>query len=233
MHPATCSCANCGQNEYELYGAFELGETLSETEELELAMELLSVQQEEELEQFLGNLMKGVGHGLSSVGKFVGKNVLPIVGPTLKQLAKTALPLAGGALGSLIPIPGVGTMIGRTLGQAAANALEMETIGMDPESADIEKARRFVKIAASAIADASQQLGGRAITPGSAPAQQVALKAITNATRRYLPGMTSSFQQQFPAQNAANVSRSGFSRAGHSGSGTWRREGNALIIEGV
>src|SRR6185312_15865864 len=107
---ASCSCPNCGQREFELYGAFELGETISENEELELAMELLSVQHDQELEQFLGNLVKSVGRGLSSVGKFVGKNVLPVVGPVLKQLAKTALPLAGGALGSLIPIPGVGTM---------------------------------------------------------------------------------------------------------------------------
>src|SRR6185436_18412999 len=94
MHPITCTCPSCRQaaGEFELYGAFETGEILSENEELELAMELLSVQHEQELEQFLGSLVRSVGRGLKSIGKFVGKNVLPVIGPALKQLAKTTLP---------------------------------------------------------------------------------------------------------------------------------------------
>src|SRR4026209_2273353 len=70
MHPITCTCPSCRQaaGEFELYGAFETGEILSENEELELAMELLSVQHEQELEQFLGSLVKSVGRGLKSVG---------------------------------------------------------------------------------------------------------------------------------------------------------------------
>src|SRR5262245_64773137 len=94
MHPITCTCPACraAAGELELYGAFEAGELLSENEELELAMELLSAQNEQELEQFLGGLFKKVGAGLKSVGKFVSKNVLPVVGPALKSLAKAALP---------------------------------------------------------------------------------------------------------------------------------------------
>ena len=57
MHPMSCTCPSCqaaraGEFEFE-YESFEGGET-SEQEELELAMELLSVQNEHEMEQFLG-----------------------------------------------------------------------------------------------------------------------------------------------------------------------------------
>jgi len=227
MHPITCTCPMCraGAGEFELYGAFETGEILSENEELELAMELLSVQHEQELEQFLGNLVRSVGRGLKSVGKFVGKNVLPVLGPALKQLAKTALPLAGGALGSLIPIPGVGTMIGRTLGQAAANALELETAGMDPGQADIEKARRFIRIAASAIADASAALG-------SAAPEQVVRTVLAKATRRHIPSVsTSVLRQVSPAVRIPAAALAGAMPG--TASGKWWRRGNALVIEGA
>jgi hypothetical protein len=96
---------------------------------------------------------------LKAVGSFAAKNVLPVLGPALKQIAKTALPIAGGALGSLIPIPGVGTALGSALGGAVANALEMEVVGLNREDADVERARRFVRLAASAIREAAIALG--------------------------------------------------------------------------
>src|SRR5215467_4879462 len=126
MHPINCTCPRCqsgGAGEFEFeYESFESGE-MSEQEELELAMELLSVQNEYEMEQFLGKLVGSIGRGLKSIGK--------VALPALKSLAKVALPIAGTALGSFIPIPGVGSMIGGALGRAAANALEMEYAGMD------------------------------------------------------------------------------------------------------
>jgi len=226
MNTTTCNCPTCragaGEFEFESFGAGET-EILSENEEMELAMELLSVNQEQELEQFLGSLVKSVGRGLGSVGKFVGKNVLPIVGPALKQLAKTALPMAGAALGSFIPIPGVGTMIGRTLGQAAANALEMETAGMDPEQADVEKARRFVKIAAAAIADAADALQSAPAVPGSASARQIGDAVVARATQRYIPGIA------VPAPRRPGPVAAGARPA----PGRWWRKGNVLVIEGV
>src|SRR5262245_38453233 len=146
MHPMNCTCPSCQSGragEFELEYEFSGSGEVSEQEELELAMELLSVNNEYEMEQFLGNLVKRIGSGLKSVGK--------IALPALKSLAKVALPIAGRALGSFIPIPGVGTMIGGALGRAAANALELEYEGMDPGQADIEKARRIVRILRSAV----------------------------------------------------------------------------------
>ena len=128
-------------------------------------------------------MFRSVGRGLKSAGKFIGKNVVPVLGPALKAIAKTALPLAGGALGSLIPIPGVGTMLGSALGRAAASALEMEFAGFNHEEAEIQKARRFVRLASSAIGQAASALGA-----GAAPEMAVR-SALTTAARRHIPGI--------------------------------------------
>jgi hypothetical protein len=58
-------------------------------------MELLSVQSEEELEQFLGKMFRSVGRGLKSAGKFIGKNVVPVLGPALRVLGGNLLRLIG------------------------------------------------------------------------------------------------------------------------------------------
>ena len=57
-----------------------------EAETNALAAQLLEVSSEAELEQFLGKLARSVGRGLKSAGRFVGKNVLPVLGPALKQI---------------------------------------------------------------------------------------------------------------------------------------------------
>ena len=173
MHAKQCSCGQCrggsesgetfeilpfgqGESAYEFAGEFGEAESpFSEAEEMELAMELLSVASEEELEQFLGNVFKGVWKGIKKVGSVVGKVAKPL-GGVLKGLAKQALPFIGGALGSMIPIPGVGTMIGRAAGTALSKALEMEFEGMELEQQEFEMARRFVRIAGSAAQQAAQ-----------------------------------------------------------------------------
>ncbi|GGX86674.1 hypothetical protein GJV26_28795 [Massilia dura] len=176
MNASQCSCGTCGrcrsQATFEVLplgatfnaefgGPGELEGPFSEVEEMELAMELLSVASEEELDQFLGGLFKKAWKGIKKVGSVVGKVVKPL-GGVLKGIAKTALPFVGGALGSMIPIPGVGTMIGKAAGSALAKALEMEAEGMDPEQAEFEMARRFVRIAGSAAQHAADGDGSPA-----------------------------------------------------------------------
>ena len=214
MHPMGCTCPRClsgraGEFEFE-YESFE-GE-ISEQEELELAMELLSVQNEYEMEQFLGKLVRGIGRGLKAVGK--------VALPALKSLAKVALPIAGSALGSFIPIPGVGTMIGGAIGRAAANALELEYEGMDPGQADIEKARRIVRILRSAVRELSATLG-------SGPPESVVRSALTAAVRRNIPGVNLSELAAAPR---------GMRFAPATGAGTtgrWWRRGNTIVIDGA
>ncbi|MCX6215276.1 hypothetical protein [Spirosoma sp.] len=60
----------------------------------------------------LGNVVKGVANGASN---FVTRNA-----PTIASVAQTALPLIGGAVGSVVA-PGVGTAIGSQLGSLAGN----------------------------------------------------------------------------------------------------------------
>jgi len=214
MHPMGCTCPRClsgraGEFEFE-YESFE-GE-ISEQEELELAMELLSVQNEYEMEQFLGKLVRGIGRGLKAVGK--------VALPALKSLAKVALPIAGSALGSFIPIPGVGTMIGGAIGRAAANALELEYEGMDPRQADIEKARRIVRILRSAVRELSATLG-------SGPPESVVRSALTAAVRRNIPGVNLS-------ELAAAPTGTRFAPATGAGTtGRWWRRGNTIVIDGA
>ena len=152
---------------------------LSETQEMELTAELLEVASEEELEEFLGNLIKGVAKG---VGGVIRSPVFKKIGGVLKGVAKQALPMVGGALGSMIPIPGVGTALGSQLGSMAAGLFEMELEGMSQEQAEFEVARRYVRLAASTAATAAK-------APPSAPPAKVARIAITQSARQHAPGL--------------------------------------------
>ena len=182
MHKSCCACTKCQAMrnrvfKVERFGAPRPAEfLLSEAEEMELAMELLGVSNEDEMEQFLGKMFRGIGRGLKKVGRFIGRKVLPKIGGALKGLAKKALPFVGGALGSLIPIPGVGTALGSALGSAVSKALEMEFGELESEEAELEAARRFVRIAASA----AQQASG---APPDANPEAVVRNALLAAVR--------------------------------------------------
>jgi hypothetical protein len=72
-----------------IYGALTSeGESpLSETQEMQLTAELLEVASEEELEEFLGNLLKGVAKG---VGGIIRSPVGRALGGVLKGVASSA-----------------------------------------------------------------------------------------------------------------------------------------------
>ncbi|MFZ3285350.1 MAG: hypothetical protein WA191_00745 [Telluria sp.] len=181
MHNGTCGCTRCQQGaakafevlEFSVFGPF------SEAEEVDLAMELLSVSSEEELDQFLGKMFKSAWKGIKKVGSVVGKIARPL-GGVLKGLAKKALPFVGGALGSFIPIPGVGTALGSALGGALSQALEAEFGGMDQEQQEFEMARRFVRIAGTAAQLAAQTAPGQDATGA-------VRQAVTDALRSHMP----------------------------------------------
>jgi hypothetical protein len=214
MQESGCACAACRQaamGEREVLEVLEFAAPgpFGEQEEIALAMELMAVASEEELEQFLGKMFKGIWKGIKKVGSVVGKIAKPL-GGVLKGLAKTALPFVGSALGSFIPIPGVGTALGGALGGALAKALEMETAGFDGEQRELEMARRFVRIAGSA----AQHAG---LAPQGTDPQRAARQALDAALRCHLPRMR----------------QPGLARAsgdGGSGSGTWRRQGGGRIV---
>jgi hypothetical protein len=183
---------------------------LSEEEEVDLALELLAVSSEEELDQFLGKLFRGAWKGIKKVGSAVGKIAKPL-GGVLRAVAKKALPLVGGALGSFIPIPGVGTAVGSALGGAIGNALEMETGGMSGEDRELEVARRFVRIATAAARQAVN-------APSDMDGEVAANEAVAAAARKHLAHFQ--FNRGAGASAAAQQGR-------------WVRRGREVVLLGA
>lgn len=176
---------------------WELEYPFSEAEELELAAELLAISNEEELDLFLGKMFKGIGRGLKKFGRFVGKKVLPALGKGLKAIGKVALPIVGKALGSFIPIPGVGTAIGGAIGTAVSKALELEFSGLPAEEAELEMARRFVRIAAAAARQA-------ALANPQANPEAIANAALMSAARMYVPNLPAAIRRDSELNAAIN-----------------------------
>lgn len=119
-----------------------------ESQETELAQELLEVSTEAELEQFLGKLIRGVAKGAGALMKSpIGK----ALGGVLRNVAKTALPVVGSAIGSFVA-PGLGTVIGGKLGSMASGLLEVHELeSMNEAEAEFEAARRYVRWASQTV----------------------------------------------------------------------------------
>ena len=177
-----------------------------EVEELDLANELLSVASEEELDLFIG---KALGSAFKKIKRVAGKFVRPL-GKVLKGVAKQALPFVGGALGSFIPIPGVGTAVGTALGGALSKALEAEMEGVAPEDREVEMAKRFVRVAGAA----AQQV---AAAPSNANPVETAKQAVAAAAQQQVPSFAS-------ARGAGSL---------RGRRGRWVRRGSKIVVMGV
>jgi hypothetical protein len=174
-------------------------ETLSEEEVEELASELLTVASEEELDYFLGNLFKKAAGAL---GKFGSSSLGKKVSGLVKGFAKKALPTLGGAAGNFL-LPGVGGAIGASL------ASESDAFGAElDEEQQFEVAKQVVRLADEAAKRAAQ-------APAQANPAAVARAAVTQAARRYAPGLTGTQGWQGAA------------------SGRWVRHGNKIVLLGV
>ncbi len=193
----------------------ELSDELDETQELEFAHELLSVANEDELNQFLGKLVKRAGRAIGNFARSgVGKG---LVG-ALKNVARKALPIAGQALGAFGGP--VGAAIGGRLGSMAGNLFELELEGLSPEDQEYETARAFVRFANAAagnVANLQQQ--------GAANPQTVLKKALTSAAQQHAPGLLR------PATGGQNGRMGQNGRSNGSARGSWVRRGNTLVIQ--
>jgi len=177
--------------ESELSTEWESGETYegeAEALEAELVQELLEITTEAELDQFLGKLARSVVRGAS---RFVKSPIGKALGGVLKNVAKTALPAVGGALGSLV-LPGVGTAIGSKLGSLAGGLLEAgEAETMGEVEAEWEAASRYVRFARAAYGNAAR-------APRNLPPRAVVRAASISAARRYAPSLLRSDQRMAP-----------------------------------
>jgi len=242
MHDIDRTTLEYGQQEFEEEFEFGQGEwsgesgpqgMFSEAEEMELANELLSVSNEAELEQFLGNLLSKAA---SFAGKVIKSPVGQAIGGVLKGVAKKALPLAGGALGGYFGGP-LGAKIGSGLASAASNALGLEAeMGEDRE---FEGAKQFVRLAADTVNRASQARGG--------DPRAIAQSAAVAAARQLAPGLLAKAGVLSPMQGQGQAGMGRTSNSGMNGmsgmgqgprgprghSGRWMRHGQKIVLYGA
>jgi hypothetical protein len=194
--------------EFETYGPF------SEAEEMELAAELLSVQNEGELDQFLGDLIKKAGRAVGGVIKSpVGK----ALGGAVKNVAKQALPALGSTVGNAI-LPGVGGIVGGKLASAAGKMFGLELEGLSYEDQEFEAAKGVVRLAGAAASNAAQ-------AEPSTPPQQVVQSALTDAAQKHAPGLLNGAKPQDAARSNGACP--------HKSTGRWVRKGNSIVLMGA
>src|SRR5262245_21490438 len=204
--------------QYETDGEYSgeySGEVFNESELMELTAELLEVADEQELDRFLGNLIRRVGGVL---GKVVRSPIGRAVGGMLKGVARKALPLAVGALGGFVGGP-LGARLGSSLASAAGGALGLESEVLSQEDREFEGAKQFVRLAANAVQKAT------AAAPSADP-RAVAQSAVTQAAQALAPGLL-----QASAGAAAGPSGGGYGGRGRRG--RWMRRGNRIVLFGV
>jgi hypothetical protein len=141
---------------------------------MELAVELLEVASEAELDQFLGNLLKKAWRGV----KAVGSSVIRPLGAVLKTVAKAALPSLATAAGTFFGGPAGGAIAGK-LGSLVSQALEAEATGMTAADRDLEKCRQFVRMAGKAARAA-------ALAPTGSNPITLAQKVLANSAQEKL-----------------------------------------------
>lgn len=191
------------------FGESEWGEVLTESEVMELTAELLEVTNEEELDRFLGGLIKKVG---GAIGKVVKSPIGKAVGGVLKGVAKKALPIAGGALGAYFGGP-LGAKIGSGLASAAGSALGLEFESLSQEDREFEGGKQFVKFAADTVKNATS-------APSSADPRMAAHTAAAKAAQKYAPNLIG----PVPGSMASSGS------FGKTRGGRWVRRGRNIII---
>ncbi len=197
--------------EFEFTDEFELeydDSPFSEAEEMELATELLSISDDDELEMFLGKLFKQVSR---KVRRAVKSPIFRSVMRLAKPLIKKALPIVGGAIGSFVA-PGVGTAIGSAAGNVASRwfEMDMEFEALSSEDQEFEVARRVVRLMGSTAKNAAKASPRGKVST-------IAKKSLVKAARVHAPGLL---------RQGKTMTSSGRGR-----SGRWvRRERNIVIL---
>lgn len=206
---------------------FEQHEMASgEQQQLELAAELLELHSEQELEQFLGDLISRAG---SAVKSFATSDTGRAVGGLVKMAARKTLPRVGQVLGDAI-VPGVGGQLGSQAGRWLGQQLEME--GLSAEDREFETARAFVRFAQDTARNACRT----AVASPNAPAAAIARQAALAAAHRSLPALVPVIQNARPtgvaAATRATPAAVSTPAAGLARSGRWVRSGNGVILLG-
>ena len=152
-----------GESSQEAEGVF------GETEEMELAADMLSLGSEMELEQAVGKLMHGAARA-------VGGSITPDVGAALGNAIKAAAQQAA-------PING-------TQAAASGELFGIEPEGLSGEDQEFEVMRRFVRWAGAAAGRAAR--APRGINP-----RAIVRSSLLSAARRWAPGLLRQWNRGF------------------------------------
>jgi len=169
--------------EYEFEGELPGGtydRPFSEAELDELALELLQVRDEQELDQFLGSLLSKAA---SAIGKFVRSPAGNALKGILKTAISSAVPVLGGVVSSLIPDGGTGAEVG------AAIQSELEYEGVPAENRDVEAAKKVIEVGGAAAQQVNddQDRDRHAQQPGEDVAPAALLEASHGEALRSPP----------------------------------------------
>jgi hypothetical protein len=208
-------------NPYELESEWELpGGTFdrpfSEAELDELALELLQVRDEQELDQFLPALLLKAVPALLSAAPAIGRFVRSPAGNALKGILKNALTAAVPGLGGLIGSPLAPGGVGSEVGAAIRGELEWE--GTPNENRDVEAAKKVIQVGGVA----AQQV---ATMPPNAPPQAV-VDAVKSAAQQQ--GISTG-----GAQTAQPSPNGGMGGDTSTASGQWFRRGRSIVVVGL
>lgn len=244
--------------------AFEFNESeneaealLSESEEAELASELLEVSTEAELDRFIGNLLGAATHALGQ--QIPGPNANAL-GGVLKGAARRVLPAIGAAAGRRYLGRGMGRSIGSQAATVAGRLFGLELEGLSGEDQEFEVARRFVRFGGAATRRmlASRRrlpplVGARNAARGAARAfapgllrvvptvMPVPVPVAPNPQPQATPGCSCGCGGNYPPsedfgedpnppeESEVFISSRGIPR--HVQSGTWRRINNRIVLE--
>jgi hypothetical protein len=189
----------------------------SEEEEAEHAAQLLEINDEAELDQFLGSLLNLAGRAAKARGFSLGNlksQLLRPLGGFLKGAIKKALPIAGDALGNMIA-PGIGGQTGSRLASGAGDLLGFEYETLAPEDQAFEVAKRMVRMVGDAVQNAAQA------APTADP-KSAAKSAVIAAAQTHVPGLLQA-QPQPAVPGHHHRPRTG----------KWYRRGHKILLIGV
>lgn len=194
-------------NGFEMSDGFEMetyGEgVFNEVDETELASQFMEITDEQELEQFLGSLVKKIGGLVKSP---IGQSVVG----HLKNAAKQYLPKVQQAVQKRF-----GGTAGNIFGSVASGlGFESE----EGEDEQYEMARNFVRFAGTAVKKASRLRGG-------SPSQ--VKNILMDAARQFLPDLLGGRESE-----AAGIA-AGPKAGGGANTGRWIRKGNKIMLIGV
>ncbi len=184
--------------------------SIDETEQMELAAELMEVSSEEEFESLLGTLLS---RAVKAAGGYLGSPSGKALAGVLKGAARQILPVVQ---------------------QVADNGEYEEEGGYESEAEmedqEWEAAQTFVKLAQEAAANLAQ-------APPDSDPTAAAHQAVADAAQTHAPNLLAGAgQPQHPPAGGTARGRSGHCGCAHGKGkqgGRWVRRGNQIVVYGV